>query len=91
MDYQRYAFELLANSDLRGLNFTCGTSGCPYASSTGSWMVSGYDVLRELNIDEINHGAWGKQHLPLQGRTKLTTAFDLAGILVAISVIYRVA
>jgi hypothetical protein len=29
-------------------------------------MVSGYDVLHELNIDEINYGAWGKQHLPLK-------------------------
>ncbi|KAJ9111238.1 hypothetical protein QFC22_006538 [Naganishia vaughanmartiniae] len=59
MDYQRYAFELLANSDLRGLDFTCGASGCPFASSTGSGMVSGYDVLHELDIDGINYGAWG--------------------------------
>ncbi|KAJ9095315.1 hypothetical protein QFC21_005681 [Naganishia friedmannii] len=59
MDYQRYAFELLANSDLRGLDFTCGASGCPYASSTGSGMVSGYDVLNALNIEGIKYGAWG--------------------------------
>lgn len=61
MDYQTFAFELLANSDLRGLEFTCGASGCPYTSSTNTGIVSGYDVLNDLDIGGISYGAWGKQ------------------------------
>lgn len=60
MDYQTYAFELIANSDLRGLEFTCEASGCPYPSSVGSGMVSGLDVLNNLDIGGINYGAWCK-------------------------------
>ncbi|GHJ89438.1 hypothetical protein NliqN6_5840 [Naganishia liquefaciens] len=58
MDYQTYAFELIANSDLRGLMFRCEASGCPYPSSIGPGMVSGYDVLDDLGIGGINYGAW---------------------------------
>jgi hypothetical protein len=58
MDYQTYAFELIANSDLRGLNFTCAASGCPYPSSLGPGMVSGYDVLNDLDIGGISYGAY---------------------------------
>lgn len=58
MDYQTYAFELLANSDLRGLNFSCEPSGCPYPSSVGPGMVSGYDVLSSLDIGGISYGTY---------------------------------
>ncbi|KAJ9092986.1 hypothetical protein QFC20_007229 [Naganishia adeliensis] len=58
MDYQTYAFELLANSDLRGLDFDCDPSGCPYPSSSGPNMVSGQDVLNSLHIGGISYGAW---------------------------------
>lgn len=58
MDYQKYAFELLANSDLRGLTFNCASTGCPYPSSIGAGMVSGQDVLDELRIGGIDYGAW---------------------------------
>lgn len=61
MDYQTYAFELLANSDLRGLNFSCEPSGCPYPSSVGPGMVSGYDVLSSLDIGGISYGTYGKR------------------------------
>ncbi|KAJ3540745.1 hypothetical protein NMY22_g4173 [Coprinellus aureogranulatus] len=52
MDYQKYAFELLTNSDLRGVTFTCdtvvnGSCACAYPSSTpDTCTVSGDDVLR---------------------------------------------
>ena len=59
MDYQKYAFELLANSDLQGLTFDCATTGCPYPSSTGGSTVSGQDVLDALQIGGISYGAWG--------------------------------
>ncbi|KAJ7302488.1 hypothetical protein DFH08DRAFT_977762 [Mycena albidolilacea] len=60
MDYQRYAFELLTNSDLRGLTFTCPPSTvCAYPSSTPeTCTVSGADVLDNLHIGCISHGAW---------------------------------
>ena len=61
MDYQKYAFELLANSDLRGLEFQCDASGCPYPSSVGSGAVLGQDVLDTLHIGDIDYGAWGER------------------------------
>ncbi|KAF5309443.1 hypothetical protein D9619_012478 [Psilocybe cf. subviscida] len=42
MDYQKYAFELLTNSDLGGLTF----------------QLSGTDVLNYLDIDGISYGNW---------------------------------
>lgn len=92
MDYQTYAFELLANSDLRGLDFDCDPSGCPYPSSSGPNMVSGQDVLNSLDIGGISYGAWGEQII--QSRGYLTDAYTHSqpvGILLAILVIYRVA
>ncbi|KAF8207443.1 P-loop containing nucleoside triphosphate hydrolase protein [Mycena galopus ATCC 62051] len=76
MDYQRYAFELLTNSDLRGLTFTCDSTPagcvCAYPSSTPeTCTVSGADVLAYLDIGDIGYGKW-------------------AAILVCIFVIYRV-
>ncbi|TEB08739.1 P-loop containing nucleoside triphosphate hydrolase protein [Coprinellus micaceus] len=77
MDYQKYAFELLTNSDLRGVTFTCstivnGSCACAYPSSTPSTcMVSGDDVLRYLEIGDISYGKW-------------------AGIMVSIIAIYRI-
>ncbi|KAJ7930944.1 P-loop containing nucleoside triphosphate hydrolase protein [Mycena leptocephala] len=55
MDYQRYAFELLSNSDLRGRSFNF----CAYPSSTpDTCTVSGDDVLRYLEIRSISYGKW---------------------------------
>ncbi|KDR73313.1 hypothetical protein GALMADRAFT_251927 [Galerina marginata CBS 339.88] len=77
MDYQKYAFELITNSDFRGLNFTCNTivNGkclCAYPSSTpATCTVSGNDVLNYLDIGSISYGKW-------------------AAILVSIVVIYRI-
>ncbi|KAJ7222173.1 P-loop containing nucleoside triphosphate hydrolase protein [Mycena pura] len=77
MDYQRYAFELLANSDLRGLSFRCVTSlngacVCAYPSSTPELCtVSGGDVLRYLEIGDISYGKW-------------------AAILIGITLIFRI-
>jgi hypothetical protein len=77
MDYQKYAFELLTNSDLRGLTFQCktmiqGTCACAYPSSTPeACTVSGTDVLDYLDINGISYGKW-------------------TGILVSILVIYRI-
>ncbi|KAJ7301568.1 P-loop containing nucleoside triphosphate hydrolase protein [Mycena albidolilacea] len=79
MDYQRYAFELLTNSDLRDLTFACppstdgGACVCAYPSSTPeTCTVSGADVLDYLDIGGISYGAW-------------------AGIVIGITVIYRIA
>ncbi|KAK7022533.1 ABC transporter domain-containing protein [Favolaschia claudopus] len=80
MDYQRYAFELLTNSDLRGLNFKCtspsvkgDTCVCAYPSSTPeTCTVSGADVLDYLDIGGISYGKW-------------------VAIVVGITIIYRVA
>lgn len=58
MDYQKYAFELLANSDLRGLEFRCDATGCPYPSSVGPDRLLGQDVLDALKIGNISYGAW---------------------------------
>ncbi|KAJ7158040.1 P-loop containing nucleoside triphosphate hydrolase protein [Mycena crocata] len=64
MDYQRYAFELLTNSDLRGLSFKCstlvnGTCVCAYPTSTPeTCTVSGADVLDYLDIGDISYGSW---------------------------------
>ncbi|KAJ7088263.1 P-loop containing nucleoside triphosphate hydrolase protein [Mycena epipterygia] len=60
MDYQRYAFELLTNSDLRGLTFTCSDACvCAYPSSTpDTCTVSGDDVLRYLEIADISYAKW---------------------------------
>lgn len=60
MDYQTYDFVLLTNSNLRSLEFQCGKGGCPYPSTIGPDKVSGYDVLRNLDIDGIHHGTYGK-------------------------------
>lgn len=63
MDYQKYAFELIANSDLRGLVFQCtkvaeGCS-CAYPSSTpDTCSVAGVDVLSYLEIGSISCGKW---------------------------------
>ncbi|KAJ6457693.1 P-loop containing nucleoside triphosphate hydrolase protein [Mycena sanguinolenta] len=60
MDYQRYAFELLTNSDLRGLTFSCNNDCvCAYPSSTPeTCTVSGADVLSYLDIGDIGYGKW---------------------------------
>ncbi|THU99958.1 P-loop containing nucleoside triphosphate hydrolase protein [Dendrothele bispora CBS 962.96] len=74
MDYQRYAFELLTNSDLRGLTFRCvNDCTCAYPSSAPpeSCMVSGDDVLKYLDIRSIKYAEW-------------------IAVLVGINVIYRV-
>jgi hypothetical protein len=55
-------------------------------------MVSGQDVLNSLDIGGISYGAWGERIVI--SRAYLTDAYidcSLAGILVAILVIYRVA
>ncbi|KAF7320751.1 ABC transporter domain-containing protein [Mycena chlorophos] len=59
MDYQRYAFELLVNSDLHGLSFRCvDACTCAYPSSTpASCTVSGDDVLTYLDV-RIGYGKW---------------------------------
>ncbi|KAJ7455553.1 P-loop containing nucleoside triphosphate hydrolase protein [Mycena latifolia] len=78
MDYQRYAFELLTNSDFRGLSFKCvtvvnGSCVCAYPSSTPeTCTVSGADVLNYLDIGYISYGKW-------------------ATIVIAITLIYRIA
>ncbi|KAF7300165.1 ABC transporter domain-containing protein [Mycena kentingensis (nom. inval.)] len=60
MDYQRYAFELLANSDLRGITFRCADAcTCAYPSSTPeSCTLAGTDVLAYLDVGGIDYGAW---------------------------------
>ncbi|KAF8956621.1 P-loop containing nucleoside triphosphate hydrolase protein [Flammula alnicola] len=78
MDYQKYAFELLTNSDLRGITFACATRAngecvCAYPSSTpATCTVSGADVLNYLDIGSISYGKW-------------------ASILISILIIYRIA
>ncbi|KAJ7462986.1 ABC-2 type transporter-domain-containing protein [Mycena latifolia] len=78
MDYQRYAFELLTNSDFRGLSFKCvtvvnGSCVCAYPSSAPeTCTVSGADVLNYLDIGYISYGKW-------------------ATIVIAITLIYRIA
>ncbi|KAH9475695.1 ABC transporter G family member 11 [Psilocybe cubensis] len=78
MDYQKYAFELMTNSDLRGLTFTCdtivdGVCACSYPSSTPSTCtVSGQDILNYLDIGHITDRKW-------------------IGILVSIVILYRIA
>ncbi|PPQ85486.1 hypothetical protein CVT24_008584 [Panaeolus cyanescens] len=79
MDFQKYAFELLTNSDLRGLHFTCesvpsAASGCicAYPSSTPEkCTVSGEDILSYLEIGSISYAKW-------------------SGILISIFVIFRI-
>ncbi|KAJ7055552.1 P-loop containing nucleoside triphosphate hydrolase protein [Mycena amicta] len=60
MDYQKFAFELLANSDLRGLTFRCvDACTCAYPSSTPeTCTVSGADVLAYLDVGSISYGSW---------------------------------
>lgn len=36
------------------------SDGCPYPSTLGPDKVSGYDVLRALDIDGIHYGTYGK-------------------------------
>ncbi|KAF4610157.1 hypothetical protein D9613_010239 [Agrocybe pediades] len=77
MDFQKYAFELLTNSDFKGLSFSCTKLGkkqcsCAYPSSTpDSCTVSGQDVLNYLDIGGISYAKW-------------------TGILVSIAVIFRI-
>ncbi|KAJ3186130.1 hypothetical protein HK101_009721 [Irineochytrium annulatum] len=79
MDYQTYAFELLANSDLKGVNFSCAKvdgapngCACAYPSSTPeTCTVSGSDVLSYLDIGNVSMSHWSI-------------------ILIAIIVIYRI-
>ncbi|RXW19949.1 hypothetical protein EST38_g5911 [Candolleomyces aberdarensis] len=78
MDFQKYAFELLTNSDLRGVTFKCntivnGSCACAYPSSTPqTCTVSGDDVLRYLEIGDVSYSKW-------------------CGIVFSILVIYRIA
>jgi ABC-type multidrug transport system permease subunit len=78
MDYQKYAFELLSNSDLRGTTFTCDTIAnnqcvCAYPSSTPeACTLSGADVLNYLDIGSISYGKW-------------------SAIVIGITIIYRIA
>ncbi|PFH45697.1 hypothetical protein AMATHDRAFT_77954 [Amanita thiersii Skay4041] len=78
MDYQKYAFELITNSDFRGLTFNCdtivnGSCVCAYPSSTpSSCTVSGNDVVAYLDISTISYGKW-------------------TGIMISIIVLYRIA
>ncbi|KAF9460328.1 P-loop containing nucleoside triphosphate hydrolase protein [Collybia nuda] len=78
MDYQKYAFELLTNSDLRGITFRCdtiaeGVCTCAYPSSTPeTCTVSGGDILAYLDIGSVSYGKW-------------------AAILVCINILYRIA
>ncbi|TXT03823.1 hypothetical protein VHUM_04344 [Vanrija humicola] len=84
MDYQTYAFELLAKNDLKGLLFNCnsatlptGECMCTYPASAatiaqhGQCVVSGQDVLDYLGFGGIPMGGY-------------------AGILIGIIVLYRV-
>lgn len=77
MDYQKYAFELLTNSDFRGLVFPCnnivnGACACAYPTSTPeACTISGEDVLSYLEIGGISYGKW-------------------VAILVSINIIYRI-
>lgn len=77
MDYQKYAFELLTNSDLRGLTFQCqrqpnDSCVCAYPSSTPeTCTVSGEDILSYLEIGSVSYGKW-------------------AAILVSIFIIFRI-
>jgi len=83
MDYQTYAFEILAKNDLSGELFKCdsaflpdGSCMCVYPASAatiaehGQCVVSGDDVLQYL----------GYAGIPVAG---------YAGILVGIIVLYR--
>ncbi|TFK32447.1 hypothetical protein BDQ12DRAFT_707624 [Crucibulum laeve] len=78
MDYQKYAFELITNSDFQGLTFKCntianGSCACAYSSSTpDTCTVSGSDVLNYLDIGSISYGKW-------------------AAIIISINILYRIA
>ncbi|KAJ7806711.1 hypothetical protein B0H14DRAFT_2610275 [Mycena olivaceomarginata] len=71
MDYQRYAFKLLTNSDLRRLSFKCsmlinGSCVCAYPSSTPeTCTVSRSDVLDYLDIGGISYGSGRRSSLGL--------------------------
>ncbi|KAF8513122.1 P-loop containing nucleoside triphosphate hydrolase protein [Hysterangium stoloniferum] len=77
MDYQKYAFELITNSDLRGLTFQCttianGVCTCAYPTSTPEkCTLSGEDILSFLEIGSVSYGKW-------------------SAILVSIIIIYRI-
>ncbi|KAF8316101.1 P-loop containing nucleoside triphosphate hydrolase protein [Clavulina sp. PMI_390] len=77
IDYQTYAFNLLARSDLTGVVFTCQQIGdtcqCAYPSSLtpAQCAVRGEDVLQSLQIDGFDMGLY-------------------AGILIIIAVVYRI-
>ncbi|KAL7415076.1 P-loop containing nucleoside triphosphate hydrolase protein [Mrakia frigida] len=58
MNYQKYSFELLANSDLDGLTFDCSDAACPYPSTLGGNLLSGRDVLVYLEIADVSYGKW---------------------------------
>ncbi|KAK2464911.1 hypothetical protein APHAL10511_002987 [Amanita phalloides] len=78
MDYQKYAFELLTNSDLVGLSFKCntiidGSCVCAYPSSVpDTCTVLGTDILNYLDIYHVSYGKW-------------------CAIMIGINVVYRVA
>jgi len=78
MNYQKYAFELILNSDLRGLDFRCntiinGACACAYPSTTPeTCTVSGRDILAYLDLGDVSYGKW-------------------AAILFSINIIYRIA
>ncbi|KAL7410066.1 P-loop containing nucleoside triphosphate hydrolase protein [Mrakia frigida] len=58
MNYQKYSFELLANSDLDGLTFDCSDAACPYPSTLGGNLLSGRDVLVYLEIADVSYANW---------------------------------
>jgi hypothetical protein len=59
MDYQTYAFGLLAHSDLTGLVFRCSDGTCPYPSQTAPVTISGSDVLAALAMEDMSYGKYG--------------------------------
>ncbi|KZW00496.1 P-loop containing nucleoside triphosphate hydrolase protein [Exidia glandulosa HHB12029] len=65
IDYETHAFNFLVINDLRGLVFECSNSSgqchCEYASSliaSGRCEVSGEDVLKTLDITELDAGTY---------------------------------
>jgi hypothetical protein len=77
MDFQTYSFELLANSDLRGLIFLCENNFCPYPSSIGESQISGEDVLEALHIGGISYAMYGESSSYWKGYGVLCSSRDL--------------
>ena len=80
IDYETFAFDLLARNDFKGLVFSCqgsieaGDCSCSFPSSLvaqGRCEVSGEDVLKALEIDGFSVGLY-------------------VGVLVIICLVYRV-